>query len=88
MVALSQAASQEEGLTTSRDILLKNLRKTDAKLKFWTQEMEKARAQLEQFDKEKKDALVKDLQHKLVEERRQRKIYEDKYSLMTEQLKF
>ena len=43
--------------------------------------------QLEQFDKEKKEALVKGLQHKLREERRQRKIYEDKNSLMTEQIK-
>ena len=40
LVALSQAASQEEVLTTSRDILLKNLRKADAKLKFWTEERE------------------------------------------------
>ena len=87
LVALSQAASQQEVLTTSRDILVKNLRKADAKLKFWTEEREKARAQLEQFDKEKKEALVKDLQHKLREERRQRKIYEDKNSLMTEQIK-
>ena len=82
LVALSQAV-----LTTSRDIFLKNLRKADAKLKFWTEEREKARAQLEQFDKEKMEALVKDLQHKLREERRQRKIYEDKNSLMTEQIK-
>ena len=86
LVALSQAASQEV-LTMSRDILLKNLRKADAKLRFWSEEREKARAQLEQFDKENKDALVKDLQHKLREERRQRKIYEDKNSLMTEQIK-
>ena len=51
LVALSEAASKEEVLTTSHDILLKNLRKADGKLKFCSEGREKARAQLEQFDK-------------------------------------
>ena len=79
--------TQQEGLTTSRDILLKNLKKADAKLKFWKEERGKAKAMLEKFDEEKKDALAKDLQRQLKEEKRQRKEYEERNSNMTEQVK-
>ena len=72
---------------TSRDILLKNLKKADAKLKFWKEEREKAKAMLEKFDEEKKDVLVKDLQRQLKEEKRRRKEYEERNSSMTEQVK-
>ena len=87
LVALGHVFTQQEGLTTSRDILVKNLKKADAKLKFWKEEREKAKAMLEKFDKEKKDALVKDLQRQLKEEKWRRKEYEERNSSMTEQVK-
>ena len=86
LVALNQALGQED-MTTSRDILLKNFQRAQAKLKFWTAEREKARSQLERFDQEKKDAQVKDLQGKLKEERRRRKASEDKNNFLEQQVK-
>ena len=87
LVSLNQAKVQEEVMSTSRDILLKNFLKAEAKLKFWTTEREKAKTLLEKFDQEKRDALITDLKRQLKEERKQRKTFEDKSNLLGQQLK-
>ena len=71
---------------TSRDILVKNLKKADAKLKFWKEEREKAMAMLEKFDQEKKDALVKDLQRHLKEEKWRRSLRKERAGETVERL--
>ena len=86
LVALNPVPEQED-MTTSRDILLRNLARADAKLKFWTCEHDKAKAQLERFDKEKRAAQVKDLHHQLREEKQRRKASEDKNNFLEQKVK-